>query len=48
MDTTKPLITTGVDIAFDTQTTLKAVAIVAVLAVLAGVILHFTFKALGR
>ena len=48
MDTTKPLITTGVDITFDTQTTLKAVAIVAVLAVLAGVILHFTFKALGR
>lgn len=44
----KPLITTGVDVTFDTQTTLKAVAVVAVLAVLAAVFMHFTFKALGR
>lgn len=47
MDTDKPLITTGVDITFDTPTVLKAALIVAVLAILAGVFLHFTTKVLS-
>ena len=42
----KPLITTGVDITFDTPTTLKAALMVAVIAILAGVFFHFTIKAI--
>lgn len=48
MGTDKPLITTGVDVTFDSKTVLQAALIVAVLSILAGVFIHYTLRALGK
>jgi hypothetical protein len=44
----KPLITTGVDVTFDTPTILKAAGLFIAIAVLMAVASHITSKVLGK